>query len=72
MPQHSQDPHDVAERLRAALDLMEAGIEMMRQRIRREHPELSADEVADRMAHWLQDRPTDAPGRQVGWPRRRS
>jgi hypothetical protein len=72
MAQHSQDPRDVAERLRSALDLMAGGIELMRQRIRREHPELSADEVADRMARWLQNRPADAPGRMVAWPRRKS
>jgi hypothetical protein len=69
MLHRSQDPRAVAERLRSALDLMAAGAALMRQRIRREHPELSSDEVGARMLDWLRARPADAPGRRVGWPR---
>jgi hypothetical protein len=68
----SQDPRAVAERLRSALDLMEAGTALMRQRMRREHPGLSADELDALMARWLRTRPADAPGRLVSWPRSRS
>jgi hypothetical protein len=69
MPKVSQDPRAVAERLRSALDLMTAGTALMRQRIRREQPGLSADEVNARMLRWLRARPADAPGRHVSWPR---
>ena len=69
MLRRSQDPAAVAARLRSTLDLMAAGMALMRQRIRREHPELTSDEVEARVLGWLRARPADAPGRPVGWPR---
>jgi hypothetical protein len=69
MSKVSQDPRAVAERLRLALDLMEAGQGLMRQKMRREHPELSADELDTLMRGWLCGRPADAPGRLASWPR---
>jgi hypothetical protein len=65
----SQDPCAVAQRLQAALDLMETGTALMRQNLRREHPGLSADELDALMFQWLCARPADAPGRPVAWPR---
>ena len=62
-----------AGRLRAALELFETGVAMMRQRLRREHPEWSDTELEAHLVQWLQDRPGaehgDAVGRPVPWPR---
>jgi hypothetical protein len=67
-------PHDEAVgRLRLALDLFAAGEEMMRQRLRHEHPELSDPEIEERLRAWFQQRPGaefgDSPGRALPWPR---
>jgi Rv0078B-related antitoxin len=63
-----------ARRLRLALDLFRTGEELMRQRLRREYPALSSEEIETRLVEWLQERPGaefgDAPGRHVPWPRR--
>jgi len=56
---------NAASRLRLALEMHEVGVRMYRQRMRREHPEESADEVATRVQRWLLDRPGDCPGRIV-------
>jgi len=62
-----------AERLRLALDLFTAGEELMRQRVRREHPELREAEIEARLVLWLRDRPGaefgDSPGKPVAWLR---
>ena len=42
-------PHDV--------ELHEFGVEMMRQNIRRREPDLSDEEVSERLRAWLQDHP---------------
>jgi hypothetical protein len=69
----SPEDATAAERFRVALDLYATGEAMMRQRICREHPELSSSEVEDRLCAWLQTRPGaehgDAVGRSVPWPR---
>ena len=66
----------MARRLRLALDLYLTGEELMRQQLRREHPELSAPEIEARLVKWLRERPGaelgDAPGRPVPWPRLRT
>lgn len=63
-----------ARRLRLALDLFGAGEELMRQRLRREQPDLPADAIEERLAQWLQKRPGaefgDSAGAPVAWPRR--
>ena len=62
-----------AARLRVALELFETGVEMKRQKLRRDHPDLSGDEIEARVAAWLRERPGaelgDAVGRPVTWPR---
>jgi hypothetical protein len=62
-----------ARRLRLALDLFEAGEELMRQQLRRKHPALAQAEIETRLLEWLRDRPGaefgDAAGRPVPWPR---
>lgn len=63
-----------AARLRMALSLFETGVEMMRQKLRRDHPGLADHEVEARLGSWLRERPGaefgDAVGRAVTWPRR--
>jgi Rv0078B-related antitoxin len=65
----------VARRLRLALDLFTTGEDLMRQRLRREHPELAAAEIEGRLVDWLRTRPGaefgDSPGTPVAWPRQR-
>jgi hypothetical protein len=66
---------DAAKKLRLALDLFDAGVDMMRQTLRRRFPEASDAEIERRIDAWLHERPGaedgDAPGRRVAWPRRR-
>lgn len=68
--------HDeMVAKLRVAFDLFEAGLEMMRARLRRELPDASDEEIARRLRAWLQTRPGaefgDAEGRPAQWPRPR-
>ena len=55
------------ERLRIALDMADTGIELMRSRLRREHPEWSDDDVEAELHRWLHHRPHapygDYPGK---------
>ena len=57
------------EALRTAMDLFETGVEIMRQKLRREHPDASDHELAERLRAWLHHRPGaetgDGPGRVV-------
>lgn len=62
-----------AQRLRTALDLFEFGTDMMRQKLRREAPDATEDEIQARLVAWLQERPGaelgDGVGRPGRWPR---
>jgi hypothetical protein len=49
--------HELQERFRTALDLWATGVALRRQALRRTHPELSEDEVEQRLGAWLQERP---------------
>jgi hypothetical protein len=70
----SADLQAAARRLQLAFDLFRTGEDMMREKLRREHPGLSAREVEARLVAWLHTRPGaeygDAAGRPVPWPRR--
>lgn len=59
-------PDDAAERLRVTLDLHQAGIDLMRQNLRRRYPDASDAEISERVTEWLHTRPGaehgDAPG----------
>jgi hypothetical protein len=61
------------ERLLAAFDLFEAGVDLMRQRLTRTHPEETAEQIEHRLVAWLHERPGaehgDAVGRRGTWPR---
>lgn len=58
-----------AERFREALRLAEEGVALMRQNLRRRHPEESDDQIDARLDAWLVDCPLDAPGRVIPAPR---
>jgi hypothetical protein len=59
------------ERLRVALALSADGFAMKRLSLRRRHPRASRAEIERLLEAWLADRPPDAPGRIVPWPRPR-
>jgi hypothetical protein len=48
-----RDPEILA-RMKATSDLYEAAEDLMRQRLRREHPGASAAEIEQRLIEWLQ------------------
>jgi hypothetical protein len=68
----SQEPSEIAARLRLALDLFAAGEEMKRQSLRRSHPEATEAEIEAMLFRWLRERPGseagDAPGRSLPVP----
>jgi hypothetical protein len=59
-----------AQRFELACEMAEAGVMMMRQKIRREHPELTSKQVDRRLQAWLLCRPGAEHGDAVGRPRR--
>ena len=67
------EEHDAAvARLRTAFDLFEAGERMMRQKLRREHPDATDREIEEKLLAWLCERPGaehgDAVGKPLSWP----
>jgi hypothetical protein len=61
-----------ADKLRITLDLAEAGVDMMRENLRRRHPDADAAESQRRLVAWLQERPGAELGDAEGRPGRRS
>lgn len=59
---------DEAARLRLALDMFEDGVALMRQNLRRAHPEESDEEIDARVRAWLHHRPGAEHGDAVGRP----
>jgi hypothetical protein len=61
------------EKLRLSLDMFTYGCEMMRQNLRRAHPEADDQEVEQLLIAWLRVRPGaehgDGVGRRGTWPR---
>jgi hypothetical protein len=55
-----------AARLRLALDLYQAGEELMRQKLRREHPEATGDAIERLLDEWLATRPGAERHREAG------
>jgi hypothetical protein len=57
------------EAFRAALDLFQTGVDLMRQNLRRRHPEVGNEDIERHLAAWLHERPGaepgDCPGRSV-------
>jgi hypothetical protein len=58
-----------------AIDLLDLGEQLLRQRLRRDRPGISAAALEAEVTKWLRKRPGaergDADGRVVRWPRRR-
>lgn len=59
---------DPAARLRTALELHELGVQMYRQRLRRERPQLTDAELAAEIRAWLRSRPGAEHGDAIGRP----
>jgi hypothetical protein len=61
-----------ARRLRLALEMFGLGESMMRQNLRRAHPEATDAEIEARLTAWLQTRPGaedgDCPGKRIPVP----
>jgi hypothetical protein len=57
------------ERLRLALELHDAGVAMMRQNLRRRHPDADEEEIERRLIEWLHTRPGAEFGDAEGEPR---
>jgi hypothetical protein len=70
---HEPPREEATERLRLALELFAAAEAMMRQNLRRRFPQARVQEIEDRLAGWLAERPGaelgDATGRPTSWPR---
>ncbi|WP_438000499.1 hypothetical protein [Sorangium sp. So ce185] len=68
------DPTRWAENLRLAFELHDAGVALMRQNLRRRLPGAGEEDIDERLADWLRERPGaefgDSEGRPVPWPRR--
>ncbi|MBI4886098.1 MAG: hypothetical protein HY824_03305 [Acidobacteria bacterium] len=54
---------------RTTLDLFETGLDLVRQNLRRDHPQASEEDIDRRLREWLRQRPGaesgDSPGRPV-------
>lgn len=57
-----------AEKLRAALELHEVGVELMRQNLRRGHPDASDETIEQLLTDWLRTRPGAEHGDAAGRP----
>jgi len=55
-------------RLRLALDMFEAGEQMMRASLMRRHPDATPIQIEDLLREWLADRPGAARGDAVPQP----
>jgi hypothetical protein len=62
-------PSSPADAFKATLDLFETGVDLMRQNLRRRHPEADDREIDRLLQEWLVDRPGaesgDCPGRSL-------
>jgi hypothetical protein len=61
-------PHSVTEAFRVTLDLFETGVAMMRQNLRRAHPNADQHEIDALLHAWLTERPGAENGDAEGTP----
>jgi uncharacterized protein YaeQ len=60
----------LAARFQTTFDLHEAGVEMMRLKLRRLHPAEPESEIHARLLAWMQRRDDEIPDtRKIAWPR---
>jgi hypothetical protein len=57
-----------AEKLRAALELHEVGVELMGQNLRRRHPDASDETIEQLLTDWVRTRPGAEHGDAAGRP----
>ena len=50
-------PSSIAHAFRTTLDLFGTGLDLMRQNLRRSHPEVGDEDIERRLQQWLLDRP---------------
>jgi Rv0078B-related antitoxin len=55
--------NELVQKLQLTLELHDAGVDMMRQNLRRRYPEATPEDIEAKLGAWLRDRPMDAPGR---------
>lgn len=71
----NEQSRQAAERFQMALSLYELAEEMLRQKVRRQHPDASSDEIDRLVIEWWMRRPGaehgDGPGQKIAWPRTR-
>ena len=65
MAQQASSPE--GRRLLEAFEMHELGLDMMRARLRREHPSITRDETETMVRAWISDRPYDSPGEPRSW-----
>lgn len=53
---------------RTTLDLFSTGLDLMRQNLRRDHPQADDDEIDRRLRQWLHERPGAVSGDGEGRP----
>ncbi|HZL99236.1 MAG TPA: hypothetical protein VFD43_03200 [Planctomycetota bacterium] len=63
------EPLTPAQRMRLTCELFEAGVQLMRQNLRRSHPGASEPEIEALLAAWMRTRPGAEFGDAVGRPR---
>lgn len=61
-----------ADKLRAALELHEVGVALMRQNLRRRHPDEPDASLDERLTDWLRTRPGAEHGDGAGRPSTRA
>ena len=63
------------QRMETALDLFSLGLDLLRRRLQRENPGMSADQLEQAIDHWMLTRKGaergDGPGLSQTWPRTR-
>ena len=60
---HASTPE--GQRILEACELHDIGLDVLRQRFGRDHPELTADRIEEMVRAWVGDRPYDSPGHVV-------
>ena len=59
---------ELVERLREALRMHDEGVALMRQNLRRRHPDASAERIEELLLRWLHKRPGAEHGDGAGRP----
>lgn len=54
---HRSDESGCASRLRMALEMMGAGLEMKRLSLQRAHPQENPEQISERLNRWIQSQP---------------